>query len=94
MRAVLAFTSSSTTKIRPLRDMSRVYSEIHASLESDSLAWLRREAFGFIFQSYNLLARTSAIENVALPLFYAAAGASSGAERTELARAVLIECVS
>jgi len=60
-----------------------------AGLTEPDLARIRSEQLGFVFQSFNLLARTSAIENVALPLFYAAAGASSGAERTERARAAL-----
>ncbi len=60
-----------------------------ARLTEPELARVRSERLGFVFQSFNLLARTSALENVALPLFYAAAGTSSRTERTERARASL-----
>jgi putative ABC transport system ATP-binding protein len=49
-----------------------------ASLSRDALAHLRNQKIGFVFQSFQLLARTSAIENVELPLLYAK-GVSSGA---------------
>jgi putative ABC transport system ATP-binding protein len=40
------------------------------SLTRDQLALLRRHYLGFVFQGYNLLARTSAVENVEIPLIY------------------------
>lgn len=41
------------------------------SFDADGLAWLRREAFGFVFQSYNLLGNATAEENVEVPAVYA-----------------------
>ncbi len=59
-----------------------------AALTEPELAKLRGERLGFVFQSFNLLARTSALENVALPLFYSDS-ASDGVHRLDKARSAL-----
>lgn len=56
------------------------------SLSEDELAHLRNRKMGFVFQSFNLLPRTSALENVELPLIYA--GVPSR-ERRQMAQAAL-----
>ena len=61
--------------------------DVH-SLTRDQRALLRRHYFGFVFQGFNLLARTSAIENVELPLIYRHVGLS---ERRLLALQALEE---
>ncbi len=58
-------------------------------LPEDELARIRGERLGFVFQSFNLLPRTSALENVALPLYYAPSGPASPVERNAKARTAL-----
>jgi len=55
-------------------------------LASDDLAEIRNRRIGFVFQNFNLLPRTSALENVELPLRY---GRTKRSERHERAREVL-----
>jgi putative ABC transport system ATP-binding protein len=57
-----------------------------AAMDSDELAELRNRTIGFVFQQFNLLARTSALDNVAVPLIYSGV---PPAERRERARAKL-----
>jgi putative ABC transport system ATP-binding protein len=57
-----------------------------SSLDDDQLAEIRNHKIGFVFQTFNLLARTSALENVMLPLIYAGVGRT---ERLKRAREAL-----
>jgi putative ABC transport system ATP-binding protein len=59
-----------------------------SKVDKAGLADIRNKRIGFVFQSFNLVPRTSALENVELPLLYAGI---PGAERTRRARAALAE---
>jgi putative ABC transport system ATP-binding protein len=56
-----------------------------AKMNRDELAETRNEVLGFVFQSFNLLARTSALENVELPLVYRGIGRKDRHRRAKLA---------
>jgi putative ABC transport system ATP-binding protein len=49
-----------------------------SSSDSDTFAFIRNKKIGFVFQAFNLLNRTTALENVELPLFYNRSGPGSG----------------
>ncbi|WP_413791862.1 MULTISPECIES: MacB family efflux pump subunit [unclassified Pseudomonas] len=71
---------------RPTSGEYRFAGEDVANLGSDELAWLRREAFGFVFQGYHLIPSGTAQENVEMPAIYAG---TSAAERHARASALL-----
>lgn len=60
-----------------------------SALDKVQLAAIRNRQIGFIFQSFNLLSKTSALENVMLPLIYKRSGKLSHKEREEKAMSAL-----
>ena len=61
-------------------------SQLVSELDDDELARIRNKEIGFVFQTFNLLARATALHNVELPLIYAGV---PGEERVERAKAAL-----
>ncbi|MCB1149979.1 ATP-binding cassette domain-containing protein, partial [bacterium] len=58
-----------------------------ADLDDDALAGIRNREIGFVFQTFNLLPRLTAAQNVELPLVYGGVGAGERRERTAAALA-------
>jgi putative ABC transport system ATP-binding protein len=71
---------------RPTAGSYRLAGREVAGLSRSELAVVRNQVLGFVFQSFNLLARTTALENVELPMVYAGVG---GAERRRRASEAL-----
>jgi ABC-type lipoprotein export system ATPase subunit len=71
---------------RPTTGHYRLGGRDVSSLDREEQAWVRRHYIGFIFQSFHLLRDSTALENVALPLYYAGVGRD---ERDERAAALL-----
>ena len=73
---------------RPTGGMYRLDDESVGGMNSNQLAQIRNRKIGFVFQTFNLLARTTALENVELPLLY---NGASARERHTRSRALLAE---
>jgi putative ABC transport system ATP-binding protein len=74
---------------RPTRGSYTLAGKDVSQLEPDDLARVRNETIGFVFQGFNLLPRTSALENVELPLLYTRKGTLKASERSDRARKAL-----
>jgi len=72
---------------RPTSGSYQLAGEEIATMSNDQRALIRNQKIGFVFQNFNLLARTSALENVEMPLLYARG--KSASERHRRARELL-----
>ena len=63
---------------RPSTGHYRLNGEDVGDLSSDEMAWVRNHEIGFVFQNYNLLARTTSLENAELPALYNGTPSSAG----------------
>ena len=68
---------------RPTEGFLSVEQEETLGMSDDELSLLRNQKIGFVFQSFNLLPRTTAIDNVELPLVYAGVGTKERRRRAE-----------
>src|SRR6202047_1324339 len=76
----------------PTRGLYYLNGNLVSDMADDELAHIRNSEIGFVFQSFNLLARATALHNVELPLIYAGISSSSRIEKAKAAlRAVDLE---
>ncbi len=76
----------------PTKGFYYLNGKLASEMEDDELARIRNKEIGFVFQTFNLLARASALHNVELPLIYAGLSSSERLERArEALRAVDLE---
>jgi putative ABC transport system ATP-binding protein len=76
----------------PTKGLYYLNGKLVSDMDDDELARIRNKEIGFVFQSFNLLARASALHNVELPLIYAGVPAHDRLERARTAlRAVDLE---
>jgi putative ABC transport system ATP-binding protein len=76
----------------PTKGLYYLNGKLASDMEDDELARIRNKEIGFVFQTFNLLARSSALQNVELPLIYAGIPTSERADRArEALRAVDLE---
>src|SRR5208282_6093293 len=76
----------------PSRGLYYLNGNLVSDMQDDELAHIRNKEIGFIFQTFNLLARASGLHNVELPLIYAGVPKQERAERAKAAlRAVDLE---
>jgi putative ABC transport system ATP-binding protein len=76
----------------PTKGLYYLNGKLASDMEDDELARIRNKEIGFVFQTFNLLARASALHNVELPLIYAGLSANERAQRARQSlRAVDLE---
>jgi putative ABC transport system ATP-binding protein len=67
----------------PTRGSYWLNGQVVSELSDDDLAYIRNKEIGFVFQTFNLLSRASALQNVELPLIYSGMPAKERRERSE-----------
>src|SRR6266853_3633920 len=70
----------------PSKGLYYLNGKLASDMADDELARIRNKEIGFVFQTFNLLARATALHNVELPLIYAGISAEARAERANGAR--------